>query len=274
MPEARLWDTHCHTHYAYCRDRKNGVTALDDIRISRNAGLAGVVLTEHAGQLYLSADDFWGVHFQDDPDLIRRVRHDPNYKCCRMDAYLAEVLPLRDSFVRLGLEVDGDAHGGITLLDEDRAHWDILVGAVHWIHRFDPASATEAERCQRFMSATEEVLRAGVHTLAHPLRYFRKGGLPAPTKLYRSLAKLLAETGVAAEVNFHTDQPDPAFFAICLEHSVKFSLGTDAHGLHEVGNLQPHLDLLRKAGCTDHLDEVLFAPKDPPVSIGITGQRR
>ena len=255
MPSARpLWDIHCHTHYAYCRD---DVTAQGAIERARLMGLRGLVVTEHAGQLYLPQEDFWKVRFHDDPDLIRRTRHTPS---CRMDAYLAEILPLRDDFIRLGVEVDSDGRGGITLLDEDKRHWDVVIGAVHWIPRFDPASATEAERAQRFMEATEEVIRAGVHVLAHPFRYFRGGNVERPRHLYRPLARLLAETGVAAEINFHTNQPDPAFFALCLEEGARIALGTDSHSLWEAGELWPHLDVLRQAGCSDGYERVLFTP--------------
>ena len=250
-----LWDIHCHTHYAYCRD---DVTATGAIERARLLGLGGIVLTEHAGQLYLDGEHFWGGRFFDDPDLIRRHRHTP---MCRMDAYLAEVLPLRSDFVRLGLECDGDGRGGLTLLDEDRGHWDLLVGAVHWITGLDPASATDAELRRRFMAASESVALAGVDVLAHPFRYFRRGKVDAPRELYRPMARLLAAAGVAAEINFHTHQPDPRFIAACLDEGVRIALATDSHALWEVGELAPHLDVLRQAGCQERdWPAVLFLP--------------
>ena len=238
-----LWDWHCHTEYAYCRD---DVTAAGAIERARLLGLAGLCITEHAGQLYLPAADFWGTRFLDDPDLIRRTRHTP---ACRMDAYLAQMLPQRDGFVRLGLECDGDGRGGLTLLGEDRGHWDLLLGAVHWIRGFDPATATDAELRRRFLAASEEVARAGVHVLAHPFRYFRRSGEAAPAELHRPLARILAAAGVAAEINFHTHQPDPRFIAACLGEGVRIALATDSHALWEVGELAPHLAVLRQAGC-------------------------
>ena len=252
-----LWDIHCHTHYAYCRDT---VTARGAIERARLLALGGIVLAEHAGQLYLEAKDFWGGRFLADPDLIRRSRHTP---ACRMDAYRAEVAPLRDGFVRLGLECDSDGRGGITLLDEDAGHWDLLIGAVHWIPRLDPATASTAELHKRFMEESEALCRAGVAVLAHPFRYFRRSETEAPRDLYRPMARLLADTGVAAEINFHTHQPDPSFIAACLDEGVRIALATDSHSLWEVGELWPHLDVLREAGCTDGLADVLFTPSLP-----------
>ncbi len=240
-----LWDCHCHTDYAYCRD---DVTAAGAIERSRRLGLAGIVATEHAGQLYLTADDFWGQRFFHDPDLIRRTRHTP---ACRMDAYLAEMLPRRSGFVRLGLECDSDGRGGLTLLPEDRGHWDLLIGAVHWIPGFDPRTATDAERRRRFLKASASVAHAGVDVLAHPFRFFRRNGDAAPRALYRPIARMLADAGVAAEINFHTHTPDPRFIAACLDQGVRIALATDSHALWEVGELWPHLDILRQAGCPD-----------------------
>jgi histidinol phosphatase-like PHP family hydrolase len=110
------------------------------------------------------------------------------------------------------------------------------------------------------MEATEQIVRAGVHILAHPFRYFRGGTVERPRHLYRPLARLLAETGVAAEINFHKYRPDPAFFALCLEEGVRIALGSDSHSLWEPGELWPHLDLLRQAGCSHGYERVLFTP--------------
>lgn len=250
MPGAPpLTDFHCHTHYAYCRDDIHAGGAIERARL---LGLRRLFLTEHAGQLYLPQEEFWGGRFFHDPGLISRRRHTP---ACRMDAYLAEVLPLRDDFVRLGIEVDGDGRGGLTLLDEDREHFELLVGAVHWLPPpFDPQAASPAALRRHFMAATESLCRNGIRILAHPFRYFRRLGLDVPTDLCQPMVQLLAATGVAAEINFHTNSPDPRFVAACLEAGVPIALGTDAHALWETGDLSPHLDILRQAGCSSPQD--------------------
>jgi histidinol phosphatase-like PHP family hydrolase len=91
-------------------------------------------------------------------------------------------------------------------------------------------------------------VRGGIDVLAHPFRLFARGKMRVPTELYAPVAELLAEGGVAAEVNFHTHRPDPAFFEQCLERGVKLAMGSDAHAMWEVGHLHPHLDLLASRG--------------------------
>ena len=156
--------------------------------------------------------------------------------------------PLRSDFVGLALEVDFDACGNATLLDEDREGWDYLIGAVHRIAAFDADAATEAEVASAFMNATEQVLAGGVQVLAHPFRYFRRGKRGAPKELYRPLAQMIAQSGVAAEINYHTNEPAPEFFACCLEEGARLALGTDSHSLVEVGEMCPHVDFLRTIG--------------------------
>jgi len=65
-----------------------------------------------------------------------------------------------------------------------------------------------------FMMVTEKLLQQGVKVLAHPFRFFRRHGMETPRHLFRPMAKLLAAYGVAAELNFHTNEPDPEFFRL------------------------------------------------------------
>ena len=64
---------------------------------------------------------------------------------------------------------------------------------------------------------------------------------------------------MAAEINCHAGyRPSPEFFALCLKHGVKLSLGTDSHNLYEVGFIMPHLRILKAVGAYSKLDEVLL----------------
>ena len=69
--------------------------------------------------------------------------------------------------------------------------------------------------------------------------------------MYATVAEMLAGRAIAAEVNYHTNSPDPRFVEACLARGVKIALGTDAHALWEVGELAPHLAVLREAGVRD-----------------------
>jgi histidinol phosphatase-like PHP family hydrolase len=253
-----LVDHHAHTHYAYCADNVCPQASVD--RAGR-FGLQRIYFTEHAGQLYLSPDDYWGGAFRRDARLIPREREAGRG---RMRCYREELASWRSERVGVGLEVELDADGELTLLDEDREGWEVLIGAVHALRGFNDASATDAEAASGFMRETEQIVGLGIDILAHPFRIFRRSNRRVPTDLYEPVAQLLAAHSVAAEVNYHTNEPDPRFFERCLAHGVKIALGSDAHGLWEVGELHPHLKLLRQVVSEEQLPQVLYGRPTRP----------
>jgi len=251
LPDApALVDSHIHTEFGYCaQDVRSGPA----IERARTLGLAGVCLVEHAPQLYCLSDDFFVGRHIAHPALWRTEEHN------RAPAYRQALTPLRSPFVRVGLEVELDADGALTLHDEDREWPDLLLGAVHFFPEdFNGLSA--ARLTHLFMQATEGLLAADVDVLAHPWRIFRWAKQPVPAELYGPVAQALAQTRTATEINFHGNDPAPEFLAECLSRGVKVALGSDAHWLFEVGALNPHLDLLRRVAETDDVGRFLLYP--------------
>lgn len=236
-----LLDVHAHTQYAYCAET---VEARKNIERGRLLGLAGLALTEHAGQLYVAPDDFWSARFLVAPRIMRKNRAQGR---TRMEQYQREIGSLRSDYVRLGLEVELDLDGQLTLLEEDRDFFDFLIGAVHWLPGREAGSLPDGELAREFLRVTERLLETGIAVLAHPLRLFTRLDKSRPRDLYGPLARLIAQSGKAAEINFHTDEPDPAFFARVLAEGGRIALGSDAHAIEEVGEFTPHLALLREA---------------------------
>lgn len=235
-------DVHLHSPYAFCDD---GMDLEQAIARAQLLGLDGMVFAEHAPHLYTEREGYRGGLYQDHPERLREQR---DGGADRMARYRRELEPLRSDFVGLALEADFTADGRMTLLDEDRDGWDFVVGAVHRIPGLDPKSAPLAEVKRAFLRATEQVLDSGVAVLAHPFRYFRRSGLDVPKELFGPMARLIGQSGAAAEVNYHTNEPAPEFFALCLEEGSTLALGTDAHTVLEVAEMQPHLQLLRDIG--------------------------
>ncbi len=256
-PPTPLRDFHVHTQYAYCRD---DVTAAEAIERAEVFGVDWICLTEHAGQLYPSPEDYWSHRFAEDPGLIARERAAGRG---RMAQFREEIEPLRSPRVGIGLEVELDGSGGLTLLDEDREGWDVVIGAVHRLTDRAAEEGSPAGIIRAFMAETERLVSLGVDILAHPFRYFRRAKMAVPTELYRPVAEALAAHGVAAEINYHTNEPDPAFFALCLELGVKIALGSDSHGLWEVGDLKPHLRLLEQVVPRERMGDVLYRGRTP-----------
>ncbi len=229
-----VFDCHCHTELAYCG---GGITAREGIVRSREMGLAGVCLTEHAPQLYVSADAFWDARHVREPDLWRRGAD------ARVEAWRELVGPLRGHDVRLGLEVEIDRAGELTVREEDRAMVDVVLGAVHWltetVDRDDPAACARA-----FLADTLAILERGVDVLAHPIRRYARWHPEVPDSLIAEIVAALVETRTAAEVNFHHRTDDRAFYARCIEAGVPLALGTDAHRVHQAGALAAPLALV------------------------------
>ncbi len=245
----RVVDSHVHTEFSYCAQRE--VDARTAIRRARTFGASGICLVEHAPQIYCRPEDFWAARHIHQPDIWRSETHS------RMAAFGKEILPLRNSFVRVGLEVELDAAGAITLHDRDRRQLDLVVGAVHWLAE-DNVGLTDAQAAEAFMRTTEKLLTAGVDILAHPWRYFLRADRPVPVDLYPDLADLLAATQTAAEINFHANMPDPAFFAQCIDRGVKIALGSDTHASWEVVGLVSHIEVLRQAASSRDLADLLL----------------
>jgi histidinol phosphatase-like PHP family hydrolase len=253
LEQPDLMDVHCHTQYAYCAD---DVEARLNIEIARSMGLGTLCLTEHAYHLYLDRETALNYSWQTDPERVRRALRERG----RMPEYREFIAGWREpGFVRCGLEVDLCSDGSLLLADEDAQGWDLLLGAVHNIHDFQPGMTSQQEAETLFLRDTQRLLRQPIQVLAHPFRFFRRAGLEIPVHLFPVLARMLAQAGVAAEVNFHTNFPDVRFVRECLTHGVKIAFGTDSHDLREVGELCPHVELLKQAGVAEaDFAKVLF----------------
>ena len=73
---------------------------------------------------------------------------------------------------------------------------------------------------------------------------------------------MLREHGIAAELNFHGNEPPVEFFSMCINSGVRITFGSDSHSLWEVGELAPHLDFLKKCGFNGDLNDILIDPRE------------
>lgn len=254
MPDGLpLAESHVHTELAYCA---GGITARAAVETCRLVGVGAPAFAEHSGQLYFDSDTFWSAAFMARGIRGRRGRVD------RVAAYRAVAADAGVPPERVGFETDFDFQGRPVLRAADRARAGFLIGSYHWTPEtairapFDPKICAERHR-----RAWERMLVSGIDVLAHPFRIFNNAKAPPPAELFPELAQALARTGVAAELNYHVEEPFPEFVRACLEAGARFSLGTDSHGLVEVGDFWPHLQLLRRMGVADgDLDRVLWRP--------------
>ncbi|MFW6060367.1 MAG: metallophosphoesterase [Phycisphaeraceae bacterium] len=256
-----LVDHHSHTQFAYCAKT---VHTQRSPAFAEMMGLRGLALTEHSGQLYFNVYDFGSGKFCEH-GIAKTNRDD-----WRIEDFLQTVERIQTPRLLRGLEVDADFQGEQVLLEAHRRQLQVVVGAVHFLpESIKPAAQRDAERfVEQFQFVTERLCRTGIHILAHPFRIFRRSDLPVPQRLYPWLADVLRETGVASELNYHTNEPHEAFVRMCLDRGVKLSFGGDAHHLWEVGEFYPHLKLLERVGVAGRPGEVLIDLMGDAVAAG------
>ncbi len=247
-----LCDNHCHTQFAYCAE---DVTVEKVLERASLLGMGYVCFTEHADQLYLTREEYSRIKYLQDAGILVSARKNG---IDRVKAFREAVKQSGSSMAKAGLEVCPDASGGVTILPEDREGLDMVIGAIHFLPG-DFSKADEKEVQRGFMNAVETLMNNNIDVLAHPFRLFSRGGMKPPKNLFRPVAGMLKNFGVAAELNFHTNKPSPEFFEICLREGIKISLGTDTHNLLKAGEFYKHLEFLKRLGVsTEKLGEVLY----------------
>ncbi len=252
-----LCDVHCHSEFAYCATT---VTAAHGIELSRILGLDRVCIVEHAFQLYFPKTEAWSFNWNNDPEAVAAAWAAPGRG--RMAAFRAFARAARSPFARVGLEVDLYGDGHLLLAPGDADDWDILIGAVHAIRGVDRHATPQAEAERLFLRDVDALLASPVDVLAHPFRFFTRSGYAKPEHLFECVAERLAASGKAVELNFHTNDPEPAFFRACLDRGVRIACGTDSHNLLEPADLDRHLRFMRGLGVADaDLPAILFTPR-------------
>jgi histidinol phosphatase-like PHP family hydrolase/calcineurin-like phosphoesterase family protein len=238
-------DYHVHTHLAYCGENMDMVKTL---QIAQLTGLDRVSFTEHAGQLYLSNEDYWSAAYFASGLVNCKIEN-------RMNDFFAALQATPGRFLS-GLELDTDINGNFTAFQADIDRVNVKIGALHALHidNFNDYDAVKKE----FIYRTEQIVKNNVDILAHPFRIFKRCNLPSAPELYAPVAKLLKRTNTAAEINLHTNDPDPEFLLCCIKNGVKLSFGSDSHNLYEVGELHQHLAIMDSIGYLNKLDEVLL----------------
>ncbi|MDD5697461.1 MAG: metallophosphoesterase [Victivallaceae bacterium] len=248
MPaELRLIDHHVHTELAYCNENMD---IAKSIALGKMFNLDGLVFSEHSAHLYFNRPDY-GRHADYLEGLASSAKTD------RTAEYLALYAREADAFCRLGLEIDYDCRGQAVIAPEFKDKLEFRNGSVHVLNGIlNGAEMKKIEAEFRFM--TEAVAASGVEVLTHPFRIFKRRGLDLPRRLFAPTVEILKRYGTAAEINYHTNEPPPEFFRMCVENGVKLSLGSDAHNLYEVGEFYPHLKFLREIAPNSELCDLLI----------------
>lgn len=248
MPEEMgLIDHHVHTKLAYCNENMDIGRAS---ALGKLFGLGGIVISEHSAHLYFNRENY-GRRLQYTEGMASGIKND------RVAEYFALYKNEADDFCRLGMEIDYDRNGqGVV----DPGVWDKLEFRNGSVHVMDIPENPDMKAVEKeFLFLTEAVAASGVDVLVHPFRIFRRGGLTLPRHLFTPVVDILKRYGTAVEINYHTNEPPPEFFRMCVENGVKLSLGSDSHNLYEVGEFYAHLKLLQEIAPDFDLCDLLIS---------------
>ncbi len=246
--DAPLYDLHIHTPLAYCNENMDPAKAIE---LGNMLNLRGIGFNEHSSHLYFSQKDY-GNRI---PFLKGMEAAQP--KDSRSNEYLDMMAQVNFSKGFTGLELDFDDFGFPIAQKELIGNTDYISGALHRSSLgTDPTEINE-----RFLWMNRKIIEYGIDFLAHPFRVFKRCGLKPPKELYEPLANLLKANDVAVEINYHTNDPDPEFFRLCLDRNIKIVFGSDSHNLYEVGEFYGFIHLIRQLGAEHMLNEILFQPE-------------
>ncbi|MCM8809449.1 MAG: metallophosphoesterase [Candidatus Omnitrophica bacterium] len=231
-------DYHCHTEFGYCAE---DVTMEQVIKRCKIFNIKKVYFTEHAGQLYLSPDDYWSYKFFKNPEILREQREN---KKDRINQYVEKFKSLNSDIAGIGLEVEVDKNGNLTLIQDDRNYFEILVGSVHYLP--DEWCQSQNQMEKYFLWVIEKLVENKIDILAHPFRFFYRKNIENSKSLYKDVVKILKQGDVKAEVNFHHYNPEIDFFKICIEEGIEIVFGSDSHNLLEVGEFSKYIEFYKK----------------------------
>lgn len=253
-----LVDCHIHTQLAYCSENMDAARSLS---LAKDLGLAGVGFCEHSAQLYFDLQACEARGWLADGLASALPEHN------RMNEYFALVTAVGCRHAQIGLEADCDYSGRLVLKAADRKRAGFITGAIHRLAECANAQPDYERACDEFLARLQKLLGCGIKVLAHPFRVFQRAGLLRDQSaghltvgLFDPVVRMLREAGVAAEINFHTQQPPAQFVRLCLEADVKLTFGSDSHNLYEIGFFVPHLQLLRDCGYDGDLKDILVDP--------------
>ena len=235
-----LTDFHVHSRFAYCNENMDFEKSL---KLAELFNISRIFFTEHSSHLYFAKKDPERTHC-----LLPNYNLNQHSPHLRFQNFLDAVSNYDKNRCGVGTEVDCGFDGGSIIRDKDIDKFDILFGALHSFPQTQITSK-EAETMFRSMLA-KFVQKFPMHVLAHPFRIFKRYNIDIDISndLRAFVVKLLKKHSIAAEINFHTNEPSKKFFQMCLEEKVSIAFGSDAHNLYEIGEFYPHISFLKQIG--------------------------
>ena len=208
-------DYHIHTIYT------DGSNTIDEIlNEAMRKNLEGIAITDHVWKTSTYLNQFFGE--------IKTKR----------DSYVLKIL--------VGIEAKIiNINGDIDATNEMIRKSDIVLGSLHSTPTDEDYVFLDPVKCQKedlinnsFDALINLIKSRKADVIAHPTAMLRKNGCEEfYTWQIEEISSNAAKYDVAIEINSKYNVPSLNFIKICFENGVSFSLGSDAHTLEEIGNI-------------------------------------
>lgn len=192
-------------------------SVADMLRTAAERGLAALAITEHVRR-----DTTW---FDEFARQVRQVAADyPQvraYVGCEAKA----------------LDTEGGFDASPAILDQ----CDIVLGSVHRFPggkggflKFSELEPEEFARIE-FDLAMGLIRNAPIDVLSHPGGMYQRHHGPFPESMFAEMMRATLDRGIAIEINASYLVDMDAFLTLCREIDPLVSVGSDAHGIEEIG---------------------------------------
>ncbi len=186
----------------------SNATILDIVRVAEKKGLEMVGISDHHNDL-------------------------PPKKFNRYIKVIERWDQNSDVSVMKGIEIDVGPDGVESLVDERSLNkLDYVIASIH-------DSGLDRNKTKKFDALKFAIKSDVVDVIGHPNIGFSED-------LMVELANIAKDYGTAFEINSSYKVPRDQFLRICLNNSVKLSIGSDSHSLESVGNIKWCINALER----------------------------
>lgn len=248
------------------------------LRAGRRRGVEVFGVVDHLYR-FRECKSYYEKHIITDDSPLGELQRDWLEQVCiaSLEDYVSFIQQMKRQYPELLLGIEADYFaGGEEELSEllNMAAWDYTIGSVHFVNGWgfdNPATQDRFEKMEHFssyqqlFSQVQAAARSGLFDIiAHPDNLKAFGFRPSDETLlmplYEETARILAQSGVATEINTGLSYrypvaeacPSPLFLKVLSLHKVPITLSSDAHFPEHTGYLLPEArDMARVAGYTE-----------------------
>ncbi len=201
-----MYDLHIHSVYS------DGNASVEEIaRKAKELGVKAVAIVDHSVELYFGLTEA---------------------KARQRELDIDNAASLYGIKIYSGIECSIDAAGEIVLPDWN---FDFVIASVHEI-------VYGRDYYDRLLKCIE---KNEVDVIGHPFSKLFGFDHHLP-EMDERLLDVLEETGVAIELNSSHQSPPESFLEMCMGRKLKYSIGSDAHVLEKVGDVNWSLENAKK----------------------------